>query len=111
MTPYEIEILLHYHCSMGDYHGPSRGNPLYMETMDNFIQLGLLTENSKMEEGPDYSPTEKLHIYVEALQQVPLPVYRMPGNWPYKHGPVADIGANQAMPFPTGRTRKPDIIS
>lgn len=73
MTLYEIEILAHYHCSRRDWMGPSFGNDLYNKTMDGFVSQGLLVRTHDTE-SPMYLPTERLHAYINFLQEVPLPV-------------------------------------
>jgi hypothetical protein len=76
MSPYDIEILLHYHSRTDDWSGPSAGNALHRETMRRFVQDGLLSRCEEPAASRDYEPTERLHAYVEGLCRVPLPVQR-----------------------------------
>ena len=75
MTPLEISMLLHYHVSARDF--PELSSPAQQEAMDYFIKAGFLKKSSMHTDPPtgymQYSPTEKLHVYCEALCQVPEP--------------------------------------
>jgi len=72
MTPYEIEILLHYHCRASDWDGSGRGNNLYRFTMDHFIDSGLLKKGAD-DADIEFQSTDRLHVYVEKLCSVRLP--------------------------------------
>lgn len=75
MTPYEIDILLHYHSWASDWAGPSFGSELYKSTITRFIKLGLLVETSDEADSIDakYQATARLLAYVEKLGKVELP--------------------------------------
>ena len=75
MSPLQINILLHYYTSPTDY--PELSFPAQQDALEYFLNAGFLT---KTEPGEDisadtrsYTPTEKLHVYCQALCQVPEP--------------------------------------
>jgi hypothetical protein len=72
MTPFEIEVLLHYYAKAGDYVLPNE--KLRFAWHDNehrLISLQLLqTINTHMTK---YAITDRGRAYVEGLMQVPLP--------------------------------------
>ena len=75
MTPFELDILLHYYCRM-DEHIVVRANPpIWPETRDRFIAEGLL-EVIPAEERTDrtYRLAERGTVFLDALTDVPLPV-------------------------------------
>jgi hypothetical protein len=77
MTPFEIEILLYYHYSAVD-DNPNKNAPMFKETMDRFVNLGLIRAT------PSQHPCcyfysgnrEALAAYVNAICAVPLPVQK-----------------------------------
>jgi hypothetical protein len=71
MTPIEIKILLHYYTMPGDYTGVGEGSVSHEQALDRFLQLGLLERSN--EPGQQYTATEGVKVYVEALMAVPLP--------------------------------------
>lgn len=76
MTPLEIDILLHYHAHTDEY--PDRSSPAQREAFCKFVRDGFLTMDDNNLPGnylmATYSPTEKLHVYIDALCRVPSPV-------------------------------------
>lgn len=75
MTPLQIQILLHYHAYASDY--PNLHPPAQQEAVAYFLNSGFL-EKTELEENmaadtPNYRPTEKLHVYCDALCKVPEP--------------------------------------
>ena len=72
MTPFEIDILLHYATTMCDHPMMSRPPPIWRETIRSFIATGLLTEAPSGD--VVYVKTDRLMVYAESLQRVPLPV-------------------------------------
>lgn len=77
MTPYEIDILLHYHCRAGDYPHDA---PILRDTMECFMAQGLIAENPLAE--ARYEMTDRGHAYCQALQRVGLPESRWVMTWP-----------------------------
>lgn len=80
MPPVAIEIMLHYHCtSARDYRHGDFSAPAVREFIRTFVDAGLLehiksdTSNPK----PRYQITEGGRLYVQELENVPLPVRRM----------------------------------
>lgn len=72
MSPYEIELALHYYYSATDYEG--RGEPIKDQTLQAFVNDGLLSDSVTLT--PRYRPTGRLLAYVEALCAVPMPVQK-----------------------------------
>ena len=82
MTPYELDILLHYYC-MGDDH-PELGHAsrMWNETremlMDNHL-LRLATDAEKRSGATaTYRTTARANVWLEHILALPLPEYRMP---------------------------------
>ncbi len=72
MTPYQIKLILHWHCVVDRF--PQANSPIYGETMAAMIADGLL----KKREDSDglYTTTERGAKFVEMLCETPLPVER-----------------------------------
>jgi len=70
MSPFEIEIAMHYYCRCGD--SPDIKVPIGPQTIKEMVDQGLLTFDPSGA-GQQYFPTEKLRVYCEALQAIPLP--------------------------------------
>ena len=78
MTPLEIEILMHYHCRAVDHESALNPPSAQKEAFSNFVKQGYLVDNTFggqncKDDGMMYSPKEKLHIYCEAICNVPEP--------------------------------------
>jgi hypothetical protein len=77
MTTLEIEILLWYFCRAEDHKDAFNPPPSQKEAFARFVENGYLEDNSvdgQIGQGEmTYSPTEKLHVYCEALCKVPEP--------------------------------------
>lgn len=85
MTPYEIDILLHYHCRGEDHEDVHRNPPVWRPTIDMFLQLDLLRQTRPEEQGRYpmvYTLTERGHAYCAALEAVPLPDAAWIVRWP-----------------------------
>lgn len=67
MSPLQIEICLWYYTRQGDWESPG-------DFVDEMVEKGLLENNS--DATAVYKLTEKGSVYVEALQNMPLPVKR-----------------------------------
>jgi hypothetical protein len=74
MTPFEINILLHYATTRGDHPLMFNPPPIWRETIERFLELGLLEPSSGVASAACYAKTDRLGAYAEALQRVPLPV-------------------------------------
>lgn len=73
MTPFEIDILMHYFARGGD-HAVVRSNPpIWPETRDMFLREGLLAVAEPNDLGATYEITERGTVYARALTTVPLP--------------------------------------
>lgn len=71
MSPYEINVLLHYHCHAHDYEDVERNPPVWRPTIEGLIRDGLIEKSTTA----NYRITEKGRFYViEGLCQVPVPV-------------------------------------
>lgn len=79
MSPLQIEILLHYYCSPGDYRDGDFSAPAVRETIDNFRGVDEMLRGC--ESGSrTYRLTDRGLAYVDALMRLPLPrkVWAMP---------------------------------
>lgn len=72
MTPFEIDILLHYATTSGDHPLMSNPPPIWRHTINGFLESGLLACGNDGQAA--YVATDRLRAYAEALQRVPLPV-------------------------------------
>ena len=71
MTPTDIEVLLHYHCTVEAH--PRRSAPAVQAAIYLFIQAGILMPNAA---GTCYTTTLKGQALVHMLCQTPMPVQR-----------------------------------
>ncbi len=78
MTPYEIEILLHYYYSAVDHPSMAEaGSNAWAVNRDRLKEKDLLMCRDSGGRGPVYKLTERGDYYVrEGLLKVPLPVQR-----------------------------------
>ncbi len=70
MTPYEIDILMHYYTRPTDHSGIHDGNQLWRDTMADFLTLGLLDPNGN---DTAYVLGERGRVFIEAIIALPLP--------------------------------------
>lgn len=78
MTPFEIEILLHYYYTDPDYAdvlNPKRQAPIFNETMKKLTKLGFFIEHHYPNLHYEANK-EPLKLYVEALMKVPAPILK-----------------------------------
>ncbi len=69
-TPYQIEIMLHYHCSAGPFARISA--PAFHSTVDNLISLGLLKSDGQ--DVPNcFDTTARGKALMEMWCSTPLP--------------------------------------
>lgn len=80
MTPYEIGVLLWYYARVEDHPDFDRKPPIWEPTIQSFFFSGLVS----IKGSPDvmFALTDKGMAYVDALQQVPLPVAVWTTRWP-----------------------------
>lgn len=89
MSPYEIELLLWYHCRPMDHEDMGRNPPVWQPTIQRFKQLELLEDDPRGNQA--YRLTERGHFYVtDGLCKVELPVH----EW--------RIPAPESQPCPQG---------
>lgn len=74
MTPLQIEILLHYYTSPGDYKNLDA--PSVTDAIVGFLNAGILTEAPKGDKQSYYGNRGMLQVYVEALCSVKLPTMK-----------------------------------
>ena len=77
VSPLEIEILLWYFCRAEDHKDARNPPPPQEAAFSRFVKDGYLRDNcadgKPLIEVMRYEPTEKLHVYCEALCRVPEP--------------------------------------
>ena len=88
MTPYQIELMLHFHCCVEPYE--HAGTPAWIEAMDFFKHEGLLQIPVNVDRP---LLTDRGRAYIHFLTAMPLPV----ASWNVP-GPVASSIASQALP-------------
>lgn len=82
LTPFEIDIVMHYVLTTGDHKVIENPPPIWSETRSRLFALGLL-EQDDGENEQNYRATPKAAVYVrEGLCKVPMPVqaWVMPPN-------------------------------
>ena len=79
MSPLEIEIMLHYYTTPGQYgrdrdggHCPSDA-PAVRDSLMELAKAGLL---SYVKDGNGYQIADRGMAYVEFLKEVPLPIHK-----------------------------------
>lgn len=73
MTPFEIEIMLHYYYRPRYFRDGDFSAPASRSALESFCENGLLRE-APVNAGALYEITERGRVYVEALKSVPLPI-------------------------------------
>ena len=69
MTPFEIQMLIHYHCTDDPF--PHLNSPAGKEAADKLVAAGILyrsTENGALARVP-----QAMDLYIQALCDIPLP--------------------------------------
>lgn len=85
MTPFEIEVLMHYLTRPGDYRDGDFSAPILPGTMQAFVDEGLMTYEPGSG-GRCFDLTERGIVYCESLQRVPLPKQQWVTVWPNTAG-------------------------
>lgn len=80
MTPYEINILLHYYATSTDYEGC--GEPILHQTITEFCKNGLLQASTDHRDDRNYTITDRGKAYCNALTAIPLPIQTWTIEWP-----------------------------
>lgn len=87
MTPYEIDVLLHYFCRGIDHPDIERNPPIWRPTIQRFINANLLRAGHERDQPlVAYVLTGRGMAYCEALQLVPLPAAAWIIRWPSDDG-------------------------
>ena len=78
-SPYELEVILWYHSRCEDWQDMSV--PIWRGVANKLIGLGLLeivtaNDTQYYANNMSYKPTEKLHVYVDGLCNLNLPVQK-----------------------------------
>lgn len=77
MTPFELDILLHYYCIAGDCRACVENVPIWAETRDKFLDQHLL-ELGKHPRQETYQLGDRGKVFIEHILSLPLPEWRMP---------------------------------
>lgn len=75
MTPFELDILLHYYGCADDHPVVQRNPPIWPETRDAFLETELM-EFAVPGESATYRLTARGKAYIEYVLAVPLPVVK-----------------------------------
>ena len=78
MTPFELDILLHYYCRGDDHRVVSENPPIWKETRQMFLDENLLRQRSHTERDNSYAITERSKVLIEHILSLPLPKWTMP---------------------------------
>lgn len=81
MSPLEIEILMHYYTTPGDYRDGDFTAPAVKEAMRWMCDEELLT-SFYGENNAKFGLMERGRAYIEALKRVPLPTRCWQVKWP-----------------------------
>ena len=81
MTPFEIDILMWYHVRTVDHECVNNPPPIWKETVDKFLEEGLLLFGSK-EDSTMYVIAPRGEAYCRSLCRVPLPQQQWVTIWP-----------------------------
>ena len=77
MTPFEFDILLHYHCIATDHRACVDNVPIWPQTRDWMLKEGLLVTPSRMG-SRTYDLGPRGEVFIQAALNLPLPVWAMP---------------------------------
>lgn len=78
MTPFELDILLHYH-SICDEHSACLANvPIWKETRDWMLKEGLLIPANGTRGYATYRTGERAEVLLAHIFSLPLPMWQMP---------------------------------
>ena len=73
VTPYQLNLMLHYYSSSEDYPWPA---PILEDELETLCGLELLKRGPTG--GAKYLGTEKLYCFIKHICNLPLPEWRMP---------------------------------
>lgn len=73
MSPLEVRVMLHYHCSLTDWEGPEDKNFMF-KLHQKMIRQDMLARAREDEFGPQYLITPKGRAYVQMVLDVPVPI-------------------------------------
>lgn len=74
MTPFELEILLHYYSRADDHPVMFQNPPIWPETRDRFMDNALLAKSPVGYMSPAYVLTNRGHAFIRDVLKTPLPV-------------------------------------
>ena len=74
MTPFELDILLHYYGHADDHPVVNARPPIWEGTLEAFLSEGLLEGILKTEHGATIRLTDRGRAYIDYVLAVPLPV-------------------------------------
>jgi hypothetical protein len=74
MTPYEIEVMLHYNCIAIDHPDIHKNPPVWRPTVNSMLDKGMLKRTDVGNADTAYQITEKGRAYVDHLCLVDIPI-------------------------------------
>lgn len=82
MTPFNIELMLHFRCSIDPFREPARRSDAYVRGVKYLLREGMIERPTNAQRaahpGWAYKSTAKGNVYVNALTGLPLPVRTNP---------------------------------
>ncbi len=75
MTPFELDILLHYYACCDDHPVVLNNPPIWWETRQWMLDEGLLVVANAIS---SYKIGERGKVLIDHITNLPLPVWRMP---------------------------------
>lgn len=69
MTPYNLEVLIHFHCSNAPF--PREDASIFAETIEHMVNIGLLEWSDAI---PGCKITDRGRAHVHFLCMMPLPI-------------------------------------
>ena len=75
MTPFELDILLHYYCRADDHPSMRNPPPIWAETIRDLYDAQLLTGEGIV---TIHKITERGRVLIAHMLSLPLPEWKMP---------------------------------
>ena len=77
MTPFELDILLHYYAQATEHPVVFENPPIWAETRNRLLDEGLLVK-APSDYGATYKTGARANVLIEHIINLPLPEWKMP---------------------------------